>query len=510
VSTPDSASTPVPVEGQKLGSPERRDSVEVLESLSVPIHENVSINGDAQTNGTNEEEHVTSKVMPPVTAKENKQNGKKRNEGKTQNQQVNGGRGKNRKNRRGVCNGNGSPPEEGHEPASEPPQAAEVVEPATAAPLAAAPAEAPKAPPRRKKWLGRHGTKERAPTPGRDLTTDATVSDESNLSWSSSSDDSVVAALSDRSASSVEDDTVIFRPPTVTARASVEERLTSEVADESRVPVHPDEPQAPLGEAEPEQRVVAEGGVRGDGASSATPDDLPQEPVAGPIGGPLHITVAVTRWLYDQNVEQVLLTDVTGSSSSENSDDDQDKEATRSSTGPKNGFRNPFPASSHKCSRGEVQDDGLRKRVAQKTDDSGSESGTDVWDASRLCDPTLFVAKYYRLGDEHGGGGSGSEAGSGSVVMALELRTSPDEVSWAEESSWPVSATRRATLPKTATVDSGIHSDESSDEQTPQKSANGCTQRGRTRRPKTPARALLNQLKGDGSFSCGGICCVIQ
>lgn len=278
---------------------------------------------------------------------------------------------------------------------------------------------------RLKKW--RQNTKDRAPTPGRDLTA------------SSSSDEAG------------DSETVLFVSPLAAASTASEER----------------------------ERV-----------------------------SPLRITEAVTAWLRDHEVEDVLVPAVVVSS--DDSDDSADEEDDGGQPS-KNVQGNPFRASSHSSTSSTTRvgsgPGAVEERVAA-LDEPEPEAETEpeaAWDT--LCDPSLFVAKYYRLGEDPqdsppmamAPSPRPSRSPSLPPVVALELR--PD-----------VSLSR--VLPSSDKVvrheqhDSGVHSDESGDEhQTPTKA------HAQAQAEELAAKSayLLRQLKGQSpGVPCGGICCTLQ
>lgn len=104
---------------------------------------------------------------------------------------------------------------------------------------------------------------------------------------------------------------------------------------------------------------------------------------------PLTITEAVTRWLHSQGSSPLTcpLSD----------SEEEDVEEQENSTGPKNVYGNPFPASYRS------------ERVAKDSEsvESTMSAGEwDLWDSRTrdMCDPARSVDKYYRLGADDGAG----------------------------------------------------------------------------------------------------------
>lgn len=296
---------------------------------------------------------------------------------------------------------------------------------------------------RPKKW--RQNTKERAPTPGRELT-------ESTASSSSLSSDEG------------EEETVIFvSPSAASAPASAPEKPADRDEDQHRE-------------------------------------------------SPLRITEAVTAWLRDHETEDILVPPPphltsTSDSESESELEDQLDEQADNSAGPKNEVGNPFLASSHSSTTradpgpgGEVEE-----RVARlSVEPEDALEALEAWDT--LCDPTLFVAKYYRLGEDP----------QDPPVLALELR---DNATGLDKGTGH-GARSKGWLEQ---HDSGVHSDESGDEhQTPGHKNTASSEDQQAKRAKQAAlnaqaeefaaksAYLLRQLKGQSPVPCGGICCSLQ
>ncbi|KAE8750923.1 hypothetical protein FOCC_FOCC002351 [Frankliniella occidentalis] len=226
-------------------------------------------------------------------------------------------------------------------------------------------------------------------------------------------------------------------------------------------------------------------------ATAATTTTAPAVEQAEQRESPLRITEAVTAWLRDHESEEVLVPAVEHVAVSDSESDEDDEEDDDNAQQSKNAIGNPFRASSHSSTSsttraGTGRGADVEERVASLDEPEAA------WDT--LCDPSLFVAKYYRLGED--------PQDTMPAVVALELRHDVD-VKRSIRSS--MSPEKRGAL--CDQHDSGVHSDESGDEHhTPTKDMQAQAEEFAAK-----SAYLLRQLKGQSpGVPCGGICCSLQ
>ncbi|XP_063229557.1 uncharacterized protein LOC134534853 isoform X2 [Bacillus rossius redtenbacheri] len=230
----------------------------------------------------------------------------------------------------------------------------------------------PVPPPRRKRWRtsARRQSSERAPTPGRELDVCADipegVSDESSLSSSTQSEESVIELLSSmptspdveaKTRSSEDDDLIYARRPV--GKLEILEMLGTEESFKTEM-------------------TSVEMAKFADVLSRTIVSEAVEDAVLECSKNTRPITHAVTRWLRSQSPEEVLSlpsrehseselddTDVSGGSMEDIADVRQ-----KVKTGPKNVHRNPLPAPSPKISfklKNVNSMDGTGRRVAKKS-----------------------------------------------------------------------------------------------------------------------------------------------
>ncbi|KAK3921315.1 Protein lifeguard 1 [Frankliniella fusca] len=235
-------------------------------------------------------------------------------------------------------------------------------------------------------------------------------------------------------------------------------------------------------------------------ATATTTTTAPAVEQAEQRESPLRITEAVTAWLRDHESEEVLVPAVEHaavSDSESETDDAEDDGDDENAQPPKNAIGNPFRASSHSSTTSTTPAQGHGADVEERV--ASLDEPEAAWDT--LCDPSLFVAKYYRLGDD--------PQDSMPAVVALELRPDLDlDVKHQRERGVRSSVSPEKGLSALCDQhDSGVHSDESGDEHhTPTKDMQAQAEEFAAK-----SAYLLRQLKGQSpGVPCGGICCSLQ